>query len=52
MALVLIRVSENTKADCFLGRKLRPDEYLEIEKDNESSYILNSKDLCLYTGTE
>ena len=35
------------KSKLLLEEELRPGEYLEIEEDDNGSYILNSKDLCL-----
>ncbi|MEI6627178.1 MAG: U32 family peptidase C-terminal domain-containing protein [bacterium] len=31
-----------------LEEKLRPGEFLEVENDDKGTYILNSKDLCLF----
>ncbi|MDR0800636.1 MAG: U32 family peptidase C-terminal domain-containing protein [Endomicrobium sp.] len=35
------------KSKLLLEEELRPGEYLEMEEDDNGSYILNSKDLCL-----
>ncbi|MCA6070443.1 MAG: U32 family peptidase C-terminal domain-containing protein [Endomicrobium sp.] len=35
------------KSKLLLKEELRPDEYWEMEEDDNGSYILNSKDLCL-----
>jgi putative protease len=35
------------KSRLLLEEELRPGEYLEMEEDDNGSYILNSKDLCL-----
>ncbi|MCA6072286.1 MAG: U32 family peptidase C-terminal domain-containing protein [Endomicrobium sp.] len=35
------------KSKLLLKEELRPGEYLEMEEDDNGSYILNSKDLCL-----
>ncbi len=36
-----------TKAGIYLEEKLRPGEYFPIEEDENGTYIMNSKDLCL-----
>ncbi|MCA6071159.1 MAG: U32 family peptidase C-terminal domain-containing protein [Endomicrobium sp.] len=35
------------KSKLLLKEELRPSEYFEMEEDDNGSYILNSKDLCL-----
>jgi putative protease len=35
------------KAGIYLEEKLRPEEYFPIEEDENGTYIMNSKDLCL-----